>query len=218
MRESQADIFKLIETEDSAQLELLLESQADLSQMHPQMGVTPLLYALYLRKPEALVQQLWQRRKARANLFEKAAMGDISGLKEILEDSSIDLNAPAADGFSALHLACYFGQAEIVALLLKEGADVGVVVPSNQLRPLNSAVAARSLEIVQLLLARNPEIDAQQAGGYSALHAAAKHGDLEIVRRLVEAGANPKLESEQGETAIDLAQGEAVKQLLQKAL
>jgi ankyrin repeat protein len=55
------------------------------------------------------------------------------------------------------------------------------------------------------LLQAGADPDAQQHGGYTALHAAAMHNDLEMAKALRNAGAAVDLRNEQGLTAAEIA-------------
>ncbi len=48
-------------------------------------------------------------------------------------------------------------------------------------------------------------MNAASDGGYTALHAAAENGHVDVARILVESGANATAELESGHTPIDLA-------------
>ena len=140
-------------------------------------------------------------------LWEAAALGRVDVLMR-LNPPQVDLSQPGPDGFTPLHLTCYFGRADTVAWLLKHGADVHAMGPGD-LRPLHSAVActdgAAALVIAQALLARGAHPDAVQRGGYAALHAAARRGVPELVQLLVRQGADPSLRTDAGLRAEDLA-------------
>jgi ankyrin repeat protein len=75
------------------------------------------------------------------------------------------LGDPAAwsgDGFTALHLAAFFGEAGAARVLLSSGADVHAL-SRNPLAvpPLQSAVAAGERELAQLLLEAGARPDAR---------------------------------------------------------
>jgi ankyrin repeat protein len=66
-------------------------------------------------------------------------------------------------------------------------------------------VASRKLKSVELLLEHGAEVNAQQQGGWTALHAAAHHGDVAMAKMLLARGADPKDTNGEGKTALDLA-------------
>ena len=137
------------------------------------------------------------------DLFECAALGRTG---EIPEDA--DLHRRSADGFTALHLACFFGNADTARTLIARGADVHASADNpSQVQPLHSAVAAQSREIVSSLLAGGAQPNARQQGGWTPLHAAVKLGNVEIVRDLLEHGASQDLVADNGQSALDFAKG-----------
>jgi ankyrin repeat protein len=68
--------------------------------------------------------------------------------------------------------------------------------------------------IVHLLLDRGADIEACQAGGVRALHAAAHRDDAAMVRLLLERGADPHASTDDGRTPRDLAGSTQVSDLL----
>ncbi len=136
---------------------------------------------------------------------EAAAMGDLDQVRGLLAEGA-RVDERAADGFTALHLAAFFGHEDVAGVLLKNGADANAVADNpSKVRPLHSAVAAAAEAIAAALLDAGAEADAAQHGGWTALMSAAKHGHAGLVRRLVAAGADPDTEADDGQTARTLA-------------
>ena len=67
-------------------------------------------------------------------MFEAAALGYADRLAEELETGG-RAQAVSADGFTALHLAAYFGKAEAARRLLDAGAEVDAVSQNDDARP-----------------------------------------------------------------------------------
>ncbi|MEW6411281.1 MAG: ankyrin repeat domain-containing protein [Candidatus Zixiibacteriota bacterium] len=91
-----------------------------------------------------------------AEIHDAIKSGDISKVREVLEQDISQANAPGPTGGLPLHSACYSGQAEIVALLLNAGADVNR--PDQRgFAPLQWAIHGCHGDIVGLLLEHGAE-------------------------------------------------------------
>ena len=174
---------------------------------------TPILAALYRHDPaeaECLATG------AELTLHEAAALGRTGRLAE-LAAAGADLAQPAPDGFTALHLACYFGHPEAAAWLLDRDVPVEAEATPARLRPLHAAVAtpdeATALVLARLLLPLHLEVDAVQAGGFTALHAAAERGSRPLAELLLFRGADVALRTVDGRTAAELAEAKGHREL-----
>ncbi len=67
----------------------------------------------------------------------------------------------------------------------------------------------------ELLLKNGTEIDAQDNKGLSPLMLAGQKGLTDTVRVLLKAGANAQLRNKNGQTALDLAATDEIKQLIE---
>jgi ankyrin repeat protein len=160
-------------------------------------GLSAALHALY-RGETAEAKSLLPDEP---NVFEAAAFGRLERLAELLASDPGLARAFSGDGFTALHLAAFFGHAEAVRLLLDGGADPNAVATSAQIgpvRPLHSAAATGRLECARLLLAHGADVNARQGGGFTALHAAAASSDAELARLLLAAGADATARADDG--------------------
>jgi ankyrin repeat protein len=118
------------------------------------------------------------------------------------------VNTYSHDGWTPLHLACFFGQPGIAEALIAQGADVRAR-SRNPMKntPLHAAVAGRCADAVRALLEHGADVNARQEGGWTALHAAAQNGNVEMARLLIAAGADVKARAENQQNALDLALG-----------
>ena len=100
----------------------------------------------------------------------------------------------SADGFTALHLAAFFGQEDAAKVLLERGAEPNVVARNATIvvTPLHSAAAGAHAAIVKLLLEAGADPNARQPDGFTALDAAQQNGDDESAEALLAAGATPR--------------------------
>lgn len=116
------------------------------------------------------------------------------------------LNLLSPDGWTALHLAAHFGHTAICRRLLDAGALTTVFSRAFERNlPIHAACAGRSEAVVALLAPRTPNLDEPVAQGFTALMEAAYQGLAGCVEILLEAGADPRLERDDGKTATEIA-------------
>lgn len=103
---------------------------------------------------------------------------------------------------TALYTAVRFGNPHIVQMLL----DAGVVVDNGDGNdtPLNLAICWQNLTIIRQLISAGSDINSDMEDGEHAIMTAINTGNLEIVKILVDAGAELDTYS-QGESALSLA-------------
>ncbi|MFT7679371.1 MAG: ankyrin repeat protein [Planctomycetota bacterium] len=161
--------------------------------------VSELMNALYQRDQSRIEELL--AGDPELSSFERAALG-----RALDPPTSGALKDRSADGFSCLHLACFFGHVDSARTLITHGADVNAPADNpSQVQPLHSAAAARSVAIVSLLLEHGAQPNARQHGGWTALHAACMHADEPMVRTLLEHGADLDQAADDGQTARSMA-------------
>lgn len=104
------------------------------------------------------------------------------------------------DPVPALRRACWQGDAAVLSALLEAGAR-----PERHL-DFTSACGHGHLEVVRLLLDVGvADIDALNSYGETGLMAAAEGGQTEVLRLLLNRGADVGISDEHGRTALDLA-------------
>lgn len=166
--------------------------------------MSKVLAALYAGDTAALDRVL--AAGADLDLFEAAALGRADRVRALCRSHPGDIGAWSWDGFTALHLAAFFGTPEVVAILLARGADPAARSRNDMaVQPLHSAVARGKVESARMLLAAGADPDARQHGGWTALQAAAARGDDALVALLLGAGADPTLANDAGDTPASLA-------------
>jgi ankyrin repeat protein len=138
-----------------------------------------------------------------------------ANVAQLLLDRGADIHATDMDDRTALIQSSMDGHAEVVSLLIKNKADISVLDAYEQTALILASWHDR-LDVVNTLLAANPSkewIDATCDDGYTALKAAVHECSLDIVSRLLAAGAYCDSRSIR-ELPIHSAQGPAIAHMI----
>jgi ankyrin repeat protein len=198
------DLFAAIDAEDVDRVRAMLDADPSLATARDHEGVSALLRARY-RRDRALVEAV-KARVASLDAFEAATFGDLDRLAVLLADDPDLTDRRSGDGFTALHLAAFFGQDDAVRLLLARGADPDARGTEWMTgTPLNAAASARHATVVALLLEAGADPDAVQRGGWTPLHSAAHNGDARTVELLLAHGADAAAMDDDSRSVADMA-------------
>lgn len=128
---------------------------------------------------------------------------------ELLLQHGADINLRDKDQQTPLALAVISGRTEIVELLIKKGADVNTVNIRGNTPLINSTAGKDSSQIARLLLeaGATQTIDhvSHTANVGSALHSAIWQKNMDLVKLLLQFGANINLRDRDGLTPLGLA-------------
>lgn len=131
------------------------------------------------------------------------------GDKELLEKAlarNPDINAATTEnGFTPMHKAAVFDKADAIILLAEAGASMEIKTKDKGLTPLQLATMRNKQKSVFALISAGADVHAVEGNKATALHGAAFNGNLDIVKILVEAGADPMLPDRHGNTPLSLA-------------
>jgi ankyrin repeat protein len=121
-------------------------------------------------------------------LVDAARRADLAAVQALLQKRA-DVNAPGADGATALHWAVRAEADEIVALLLRNRANVNA---RNRygVTPIALAAAAGNASILGRLLEAGANPNDTSRDGDTVLMTAARSGNADAVRRLLQRGAD----------------------------
>ena len=164
-------------------------------------------------------------------VFSAAREDDVAAMKQHIA-AGADINVSDEFGGTALSIAAYRGNTEMVSLLLDSGAtfEIGVfhtaIAQSNDDTEIVQAFIDHGadinqkadignghtalmfaaefghMEVGKLLLANGADIDAGDNFNDHALNVAAYHGQLEFAKMLVEMGAELNVQGYAGQTAL----------------
>lgn len=121
----------------------------------------------------------------------------------------VDVNAPEADGTSALHWAAHANDLETVQLLIRAGANAKATSRYG-VTPLSEAATYGSGALVEALLKAGADVNTLTTErGETVLMTASRAGNVEAVKVLLEHGANANAtESFRGQTSLMWAAAE----------
>ena len=124
----------------------------------------------------------------KSDVADAAMRGDKAALRTLVERKA-DVNAPQADGATALHWVVYRDDKEAADLLIAAGAKVDV--PNRDgMTPLAMASLYGSAAMVDRLLTAGADAKRRGSNGETMLMLAARNGNPEVIKRLVGAGAD----------------------------
>jgi ankyrin repeat protein len=155
---------------------------------------------------------------ASTSLVDAAKSGDANAVRTLLQQKTVDVNATAVDGSTALHWAVQRGDARMVENLIRAGANAKAVnrygVP-----PLGIAAVDGNSEILKLLLDGGADPNVGLSQGETPLMTVARSGRVDAIKVLIAHGASPNGRDGRGQTALMWAAArnnpDAVKLLLE---
>ena len=117
----------------------------------------------------------------------------------------IDVNAVGEAERTALQLASFDGHTDVVNVLLKNGSKVDQLDASGRTALMYASTGA-NVETVKALLKADANVHlVDKVEQFNPLMWAAAEGQTEVVRLLLDAGADPTKQDVDGETALDFA-------------
>lgn len=210
-------LFEAIKADDAAAVRAALEAVAPPTRVvDPASGVSALLVAIYYGRGaiKDMLLAVWPP----LDIFEAAALGDETRVRELVAEDRSRIDAMSPDGFPVVTLAATCGSDAIVKYLLSQGADVNAVATNGtSYTALTGTVAHGREDMVALLLAHGADAAHRYGPGWSPLHEAASNGNLPLITLLLDHGAELNAKNDEGNTPLALAmnkeRGEAVELL-----
>ncbi|XP_062338896.1 protein phosphatase 1 regulatory subunit 12A isoform X4 [Osmerus eperlanus] len=113
--------------------------------------------------------------------------------------------------------ACSSGDTEEVLRMLDRGADINYANVDG-LTALHQACIDDNVDMVTFLVEHGASINQPDNEGWIPLHAAASCGYMDIAEYLISQGASVGVVNSEGETPLDIAEEEAMEELLQNEI
>jgi ankyrin repeat protein len=121
-------------------------------------------------------------------LLDAAKSQDWAGVRSLLNENGMNVNATQADGATALAFAAYWDNVESVQHMLDAGADPNIGNDYG-VTPLMLASENRSVSMVKTLLEGNADPNVATWSGETLLMSAARTGFAEAIQMLLDNGA-----------------------------
>jgi len=171
-----ADSFiAAIDASDEFAIQSFLDGGIDVNVRRKSDGQTPLIFA--------------------------AANGKMNAAKVLLNHNA-DVNLKDSGNLTALFRAFLNGHDDIAKLLVEQTKLDVNARGLNDVTALISYTSRNQTDVVESLVARNADVNAQDKDGDAPIHLAARNGNVEILKLLVAKGAKLDLANKVGGTAL----------------
>ena len=155
----------------------------------------------------------------KSDVADAAMRGDAAAVQALIA-KKVDVNAPQADGATALHWAVYRGDRDLAAILLRAGANPKAANREG-VTPLWLASVNGDARMVAALIEAGADPNETLPLGRTPLMLASRTGNVETMKALLDNGANPNVkETLRGTTpmmwAADEGHEAAIKLLIER--
>ena len=136
-----------------------------------------------------LKKRIIRYRNNKHDIFTAVLDNDIPKLKALIEREA-DLNVRSVDNVTPLIAATVMGRQKVIQILLDANVDVNAKDNKGWTALIHLASVIDSPEIARALIKAHADINAVGKDGATALIVAAMKGNMELVKTLVQAGAD----------------------------
>ncbi|EWM26677.1 hypothetical protein Naga_100001g196 [Nannochloropsis gaditana] len=132
------------------------------------------------------------------NIWICASDGDLSGVKEFLDDGGLDVNSADEFGYTCLHAASSYGHVELIQFLVGRGGDVDVRDPDGD-TPLH---VCEDVAAAEALVTHGADPQARNNQGKRPHDVALEEGHVAVAGYLRPLCGLPPLSTEQMQRAM----------------
>lgn len=161
-----------------------------------------------LANPQKLRHRIFYKEPSKgsdAEWFDAVKKGNLKKVKKMVESGqNIEAKDSEALDQTALGWAAFIGYEDITDYLISQGADLYATDKGDVYNVFKSAILGKNVKIVKKLyslMKDNIKLDAQEDDGETFLIVASSNNRIEIVKYLLELGANPDIYSVEKNTS-----------------
>jgi ankyrin repeat protein len=192
---SNSRLIDAARTQDAAAVRGLLKQKSDVNGRSSD-GSTALLWAAHWSDVE--MAELLLDAGARADAvndfgvspLSEACLNGNAALVRLLLRNGANPNLAIATGETPVMTCARTGSADAVRALIESGADVNTKEPSQSQTALMWATAEKHPDVVKVLIDAGGDVQARTKQGFSAIHFAARVGDLKSLALYLAAGVD----------------------------
>ena len=187
--------------QDTQQVRTLLSGHPDVN-TPSEDGSTALLWAAHwndLKTAELLIRAGANANAAndfRMTPLAQACTNGNADLVALLLKAGANPDTPIGTGETPLMTCARTGNADAVRMLLVQGANANAKEPNQNQTALMWAAAQQHHDVLQILIEAGADLKAHTKTGFTALHFAARAGDMESTRTLLGAGVDVNIKSQ----------------------
>jgi RNA polymerase sigma factor (sigma-70 family) len=218
------ELLKSAGAGDAAKVKHLLEQDPRLIAARDPLGNTALILATNSGHDE--IAEMLIAAGVSPDFHEAASIGRTDVVAQFLNGDASLLDSQSPEGFTALALAAHFGQINTLEFLVARGADLNIVSQHAMgVTPLHAALFGRRVEAARMLIKAGADVTPKRGGtgwpraGWTAFHYCASFGFVDLIRALIERGADINALDDEGRTplrvAIEANQQQVASSLLQ---
>jgi len=208
-----SDIVELIKRSENSDLERKLMDNPSLAASKTEQGISLLQFAAYCRNKEAI--EIIRAYRDKLDIYEASSIGDKEILLRLIKQFPDQTNTYSVDGFTPLGLASFFGNIEVVKILIDNGANPNIASNNRfKVTPLHSACAISNYVIAEILIKNGADVNAKQMQNVTPLHSAAHNGHAKLVKLLIDNGADINSKMDNGQTPLFMAEEKEFKETI----
>jgi uncharacterized protein len=187
--------------QDLKQVRTLLSGRPDVN-VPSEDGSTALLWAAHwndLQTAELLIRAGANANAAndfRMTPLAQACTNGSAAFVDLLLKAGANPNTAIGTGETPLMTCARAGSADAIRMLLVHGANVNAKEPNQNQTALMWAAAQQHPKVLQALIEAGADLQAHTKSGFTALHFAARVGDMESTRTLLAAGIDVNIKSQ----------------------